>query len=31
VATGHGNDYVPMLSDWVAEWNGTSLAPKGES
>jgi len=28
VATGHGEDYVPMLSDWVAEWNGTSLAPK---
>jgi 3-hydroxyisobutyrate dehydrogenase-like beta-hydroxyacid dehydrogenase len=28
VATGHGDDYVPMLSDWVAEWNGTSLAPK---
>jgi 3-hydroxyisobutyrate dehydrogenase-like beta-hydroxyacid dehydrogenase len=27
VATGHGEDYVPMLSDWVAEWNGTSLAP----
>ena len=26
-ATGHGEDYVPMLSDWVAEWNGTSLAP----
>jgi 3-hydroxyisobutyrate dehydrogenase-like beta-hydroxyacid dehydrogenase len=28
VATGHGEDYVPMLSDFVAEWNGTSLAPK---
>ena len=28
VATGHGEDYVPMLSDWVSEWNGTSLAPK---
>jgi 3-hydroxyisobutyrate dehydrogenase-like beta-hydroxyacid dehydrogenase len=28
VATGHGEDYVPMLSDHVAEWNGTSLAPK---
>ena len=28
VATGHGEDYVPMLSDWVAEWNGASLAPK---
>jgi 3-hydroxyisobutyrate dehydrogenase-like beta-hydroxyacid dehydrogenase len=27
VATGHGGDYVPMLSDLVAEWNGTSLAP----
>jgi len=26
-ATGHGEDYVPMLSDLVAEWNGTSLAP----
>ena len=25
VATGHGEDYVPMLSDLVAEWNGTSL------
>jgi len=25
VATGHGQDYVPMLSDLVAEWNGTSL------
>ena len=29
VATGHGDDYVPMLSDLVAEWNGTSLAPHG--
>jgi len=28
VATGHGDDYVPMLSDHVAEWNGTSLGPK---
>ena len=28
VATGHGEDYVPMLSDLVAEWNGTSLAPE---
>ena len=28
VATGHGEDYVPMLSDLVAEWNGTSLAPQ---
>ena len=27
VATGHGQDYVPMLSDHVAAWNGTSLAP----
>ena len=27
VATGHGEDYVPMLSDLVAEWNGTSLVP----
>ena len=27
VATGHGEDYVPMLSDLVAAWNGTSLAP----
>jgi 3-hydroxyisobutyrate dehydrogenase-like beta-hydroxyacid dehydrogenase len=27
VATGHGEDYVPMLSDLVAEWNGASLAP----
>ena len=27
VATGHGGDYVPMLSDLVAEWNGTSLDP----
>jgi 3-hydroxyisobutyrate dehydrogenase-like beta-hydroxyacid dehydrogenase len=27
VVTGHGDDYVPMLSDRVAEWNGTSLAP----
>ena len=26
VATGHGEDYVPMLSDLVADWNGTSLA-----
>ena len=30
VATGHGEDYVPMLSDLVAEWNGTSLAPEAE-
>jgi 3-hydroxyisobutyrate dehydrogenase-like beta-hydroxyacid dehydrogenase len=28
VATGHGGDYVPMLSDLVAEWNGASLTPK---
>jgi len=28
VATGHGEDYVPMLSDLVAEWNGVSLAAK---
>lgn len=28
VATGRGEDYVPMLSDLVAERNGTSLAPK---
>ncbi len=27
VATGHGEDYVPMLSDLVAEWNGTLLEP----
>jgi 3-hydroxyisobutyrate dehydrogenase-like beta-hydroxyacid dehydrogenase len=26
VATGHGEDYVPMLSDLVAEWNGARLA-----
>ncbi len=31
VATGHGEDYVPMLSDLVAEWNGTSLAPEADS
>ncbi len=31
VATGHGDDYVPMLSDLVAEWNGTSLAPADKS
>lgn len=29
VAQGRGEDYVPMLSDWIAEQNGTSLAPKG--
>jgi hypothetical protein len=28
VNTGRGDDYVPMLSDVVAEANGTSLAPK---
>ena len=28
VASGRGEDYVPMLSDLVAEWNGTSLAAK---
>ena len=27
VGTGHGGDYVPMLSDIVAELNGTSLTP----
>jgi 3-hydroxyisobutyrate dehydrogenase-like beta-hydroxyacid dehydrogenase len=27
VATGHGEDYVPMLSDLVAEWNGARLEP----
>jgi len=31
VATGHGEDYVPMLSDLVAEWNGTSLAPQNSA
>jgi 3-hydroxyisobutyrate dehydrogenase-like beta-hydroxyacid dehydrogenase len=31
VATGHGEDYVPMLSDVVAEWNGTTLVPADES
>ena len=25
VGTGHAEDYVPMMSDIVAEWNGTSL------
>lgn len=29
VASGHGEDYVPMLSDWIAGLNGTSLADKG--
>ncbi|MDT7952600.1 MAG: NAD(P)-dependent oxidoreductase [Acetobacteraceae bacterium] len=28
VAAGRGEDYVPMLSDFVAEANGTSLVPK---
>ena len=28
VATGHGADYVPMLSDHVAAWSGTTLAPE---
>jgi len=28
VASGHGGDYVPMLSDHVAAWNGTSLTAK---
>ena len=30
VATGHGDDYVPMLSDHVAAWNGVSLAPEAK-
>lgn len=29
VAAGKGDDYVPMLSDWVASQNGLSLAKKG--
>ena len=29
VASGHGEDYVPMLSDWIAGLNGTSLSDKG--
>ncbi len=29
VASGRGDDYVPMLSDWIAGLNGTSLADKG--
>lgn len=29
VASGHGEDYVPMLSDWIAGLNGISLADKG--
>ncbi|MGL4812859.1 MAG: NAD(P)-dependent oxidoreductase [Beijerinckiaceae bacterium] len=28
VASGRGDDFVPMLSDFVADINGTSLAPK---
>jgi 3-hydroxyisobutyrate dehydrogenase-like beta-hydroxyacid dehydrogenase len=28
VAAGHGDDYVPMLSDWVASQNGISLDGK---
>ena len=28
VAAGHGDDYVPTLSDFVAAANGTSLVPK---
>ncbi len=28
VASGHADDYVPMLSDHVAKWNGISLAPE---
>ena len=31
VATGHGQDYVPMLSDLVAEWNGASFAARSPS
>ena len=27
VGTGHGSDYVPMLSDIVADLDGTALAP----
>jgi len=29
VAAGKGEDYVPMLSDWIASQNGISLAGKG--
>jgi len=29
VAAGRGDDYVPMLSDWVAAQNGISLEGKG--
>lgn len=28
VASGRGDDFVPMLSDWIAELNGTSLDGK---
>ena len=28
VANGRGDDYVPMLSDWIAQQSGVSLAPK---
>jgi 3-hydroxyisobutyrate dehydrogenase-like beta-hydroxyacid dehydrogenase len=30
VSTGHGDEYVPMLSDIVAAQNGVSLAPDAE-
>lgn len=29
VANGRGEDYVPMLSDWIASQNGVSLTGKG--
>jgi 3-hydroxyisobutyrate dehydrogenase-like beta-hydroxyacid dehydrogenase len=29
VANGKGEDYVPMLSDWIAAQNGVSLTTKG--
>ena len=29
VANGKGEDYVPMLSDWIAAQNGVSLTGKG--
>jgi 3-hydroxyisobutyrate dehydrogenase-like beta-hydroxyacid dehydrogenase len=28
VASSHGEDYVPMLSDLVAEWNGATRGPQ---
>jgi hypothetical protein len=28
VGAGHGQDYVPMLSDLVAQWNGVSPPPR---